>query len=365
MSEQALLPTLSTAAEAQTVHLERARQALQEARSVGELKRIRDQAEAVRVYARQRRLGRDLVQGAAAIKLWAEWRIGEISRDLPKAHPGRVSDLVTDSVTKCQLLQAAGIHPSRAAEYERLARIDEEVFGHYLREMEASSREPTSSGVLTIAVEIADLPVETQRDAIQRVIDKRAATIRTAIRQIQGDWPAAPDLPAGQYAVIVADPPWAYSNTRDIPSQRGTTPYAPMTQADICALPVSDLAGADCVLWLWTTNAHMPDAFQVLAEWGFTHKTILTWVKNRIGLGRWLRGQTEHCLLAVRGKPAVRLTNQPTVLMAPVREHSRKPDEFYALVDELCIGSKVELFARETRPGWDGWGHERELFDAG
>lgn len=86
-------------------------------------------------------------------------------------------------------------------------------------------------------------------------------------------------------------------------------------------------------------------------------------MKPKIGVGEWLRGQTEHVILAVRGKPTVLLTNESTVLTAPTREHSRKPEEFFALVERLCPGSKVELFAREQRPGWSAWGAETTKFE--
>ena len=137
-----------------------------------------------------------------------------------------------------------------------------------------------------------------------------------------------------------------------------------MSAEELCALPVASLAHDDCALWLWTTNAFMRQAYMCLDAWGFTEKTILTWVKQKMGTGDWLRGQTEHAVLAVRGNPVVRLTNQTTVLNAPTREHSRKPDEFYALVDALCPGSKLEMFAREGREGWQRWGAEAEKFDA-
>jgi N6-adenosine-specific RNA methylase IME4 len=128
---------------------------------------------------------------------------------------------------------------------------------------------------------------------------------------------------------------------------------------EIRTLPVASLAHDDAILWLWTTNAHMRDAFSVLGGWGFQHKTILTWVKNKIGVGDWLRGQSEHCLLAVRGKPTVQLTSQTTVLQAPAGAHSAKPDAFYALVEALCPAPRYcELFQRKPRPNWDGHGDE-------
>jgi N6-adenosine-specific RNA methylase IME4 len=145
-------------------------------------------------------------------------------------------------------------------------------------------------------------------------------------------------------------------------TQRGACPYPGMTLDEIKAYPVPHLAHDDCILWLWTTNAHMRDAFGVLDAWGFEQKTILTWVKDKMGTGDWLRGQTEHCLLAVRGKPTITLKSQTTVIHALLREHSRKPEEFYALVESLCPGSKVELFARTQREGWTAHGSDLGLF---
>lgn len=165
-------------------------------------------------------------------------------------------------------------------------------------------------------------------------------------------------LPTGPFRVIVADPPWRYDGRADDLSHRSANPYPDMSTPEIMAMPVRDMAHDDSILWLWTTNAFMEHAFGIAREWGFEPRTILTWAKDRMGTGDWLRGQTEHCLLAVRGKPTVLLTNQTTLLRAPLREHSRKPDEFYALVEALCPGSKVELFAREARPGWALWGAE-------
>jgi N6-adenosine-specific RNA methylase IME4 len=169
-----------------------------------------------------------------------------------------------------------------------------------------------------------------------------------------------PPLPTGPFRVLVVDPPWEYEQSSSDPSHRSTCPYPGMTVSEVERLPVESLAADDCVLWLWTTNAYMREAHEIADGWGFRVKTILTWVKDRIGCGNWLRGQTEHCLLCVKGKPTVTLTNQSTVLNAARRDHSRKPEEFYALVDTLCPGSKCELFARHPREGWTQWGNEME-----
>jgi N6-adenosine-specific RNA methylase IME4 len=168
-----------------------------------------------------------------------------------------------------------------------------------------------------------------------------------------------PPIPNGPHRVIVADPPWAARVRIDDPSRRGTSPYPTMSVEQICALPVRSIAHDDSILWLWTTNGDMRNAFTVLDSWGFEQKTILTWVKDRMGTGEWLRGQTEHCLMATRGRPIVHLTNQTTVLHAPAGRHSEKPDEFYKLVERLSPAPQYcELFARRQRIGWDCHGDE-------
>jgi N6-adenosine-specific RNA methylase IME4 len=126
-------------------------------------------------------------------------------------------------------------------------------------------------------------------------------------------------------------------------------------------LPAAD----DCVLWLWTTHKFMRDSFTLLDGWGFKDKMIVTWVKDRMGLGSWLRSQSEFCIMAVRGRPVISLTNQTTVLNGKMREHSRKPDEFYRMVDSLCHGRKLDFFSREHRDGWAQYGNDPEKFSKG
>ncbi len=131
---------------------------------------------------------------------------------------------------------------------------------------------------------------------------------------------------------------------------------------EIKAMSVRDIAADDAVLWLWTTNAHLRVAFDVVEAWGFEYRTLLTWVKDRMGTGEWLRGQTEHCLLAVKGRPVFVSGKHTTALQAARREHSRKPEEFYALVEATCAGAKVELFSRERRDRWKSFGNDCEKF---
>jgi N6-adenosine-specific RNA methylase IME4 len=166
---------------------------------------------------------------------------------------------------------------------------------------------------------------------------------------------STPELPTGPFQVIVADPPWRYDSGNSLP-------YPTMDIEEIKAMPVEEIADKNAILWLWTTNAHLRVAFDVVEAWGFEYKTLLTWVKDRMGTGEWLRGRTEHCLLAVRGKPIFLNGNHTTVVEAARREHSRKPEEFYTLVKATCAGSRVELFCRQRRAGWCSFGNEPAKF---
>lgn len=262
--------------------------------------------------------------------------------------------------------------PSQAAAASRLSTSERSV--RHAREVLDRGSEDVVKAVergelaVSAAAELTKLPEEKQR-AVLAKSNGKPGNVRALVKQVEKAEVAKqleaepPPMPAGPFRVIVSDPPWAYEKRAGDATHRGDLPYPSMSIDEICALDVGSRAHPDgCVLWLWTTNAFMRDAFVVLDAWGFREKTILTWVKNRIGLGDWLRGQTEHCIMAVRGNPTITLTNQTTKLDGLVREHSRKPDEFYALVEALCPGSKVEMFCRTPREGWAVWGAETQKF---
>jgi N6-adenosine-specific RNA methylase IME4 len=166
-----------------------------------------------------------------------------------------------------------------------------------------------------------------------------------------------------RYPLIYVDPVWHFQNYGEATGLHGAAAehYPTMLTAEICALPVGDVATADAVLFLWTTNPHLPDALQVLGAWGFMYKTNIVWVKDKAGLGFFVRGQHELLIIATRGDfpaplPAAR---PPSVITAARREHSRKPDEVYELIERMYPSlPKIELFARHARPGWDTWGNQ-------
>jgi N6-adenosine-specific RNA methylase IME4 len=136
-----------------------------------------------------------------------------------------------------------------------------------------------------------------------------------------------------------------------------------MTTERICALPVPSLATPDAVLFLWAPAPLLNDALNVMAAWGFGYTTNMVWVKDKIGVGHWVRNQHELLLIGRRGEfPTPEPANRPcSVIEAPRREHRRKPDEAYELIERMYSElPKIELFARHARAGWAAWGNEVE-----
>ncbi len=155
----------------------------------------------------------------------------------------------------------------------------------------------------------------------------------------------------GKYRTLVIDPPWDYEWLSL--AGRAAPGYATMTQDELKALDVS--AWADdpfCHLYLWTTNNFMTRAVDLMAHWGFDHKTVLTWVKPRWGLGSYFRNSTEHVLFGERGHHSTRVDNIATHFEAPVGEHSEKPDIFYDIAERASFPPYGEVFQRRTREQW-------------
>ena len=209
------------------------------------------------------------------------------------------------------------------------------------------------------------------------------------------------NFPEGPFGAILADPPWRFATfsakgrdrcpdgpvsakaARNL--QRQNSPekhYATMPLEDIKALPVASVAAKDCVLLMWAVDPMLPQALEVGAAWGFTYKTVgFVWAKERrvtstrgddqeddnhkrfpMGTGYWTRANPELCLLFTRGKPKRVSASVRKLLVAPRREHSRKPDETHERVQQLVAGPYLEMFAREPRPGWSVWGNQTTKF---
>lgn len=205
------------------------------------------------------------------------------------------------------------------------------------------------------------------------------------------------NLPQQHFQLIYADCPWRFKTWSakgrdrcpDAPisraRQRENNParhYQTMDVDSLQSLPVKDLAAKDCILLLWAVDSMIPEALALGAAWGFTYKTVgFYWAKMRregstrhllhdepahklfpIGTGYWTRANPEQCLLFTRGKPKRKSAAVRKLVMSPRREHSRKPDEIYDRIEQLCDGPYLELFARTQRPGWSSWGNEVDKF---
>ncbi len=175
-----------------------------------------------------------------------------------------------------------------------------------------------------------------------------------------------------RFQTVLADPPWRFTNRtgKVAPEHRRLARYGTMATADICALPIAELTNTPAHLYLWVPNALLPEGLSVMQAWGFEYKSNIVWHKIRKdggsdgrGVGFYFRNVTELLLFGVRGKNARTEApgrSQVNYLSSRKREHSRKPDEQYDLIESCSKGPFLELFARGTRPGWTYWGNQAD-----
>lgn len=197
------------------------------------------------------------------------------------------------------------------------------------------------------------------------------------------DWPFG-DLQPRHYAALLVDPPWHFKartalQTANWRSRRDAEKhYGVLDSIDIAAMPVGELAAKDAHLFLWTTGPCLFQAFGIIEAWGFRYSSVaFTWIKLKrghnplqlrflptaeadlhVGLGLTTRKNAEFCLLGRRGSPRRNAKDVREIIMTPVRQHSRKPDEAAARIEQYCDGPYAELFAREHRSGWACWGDQ-------
>lgn len=194
----------------------------------------------------------------------------------------------------------------------------------------------------------------------------RATPLRADAFQVGAD--PLPET-AGGWATVYADPPWRFANRtgKVAPEHRRLDRYDTMSTSDICALPVESTAADNAHLYLWVPNALLPDGLKVMHDWGFRYVSNLVWAKRRKdggpdgrGVGFYFRNVTELVLFGVRGSMRTLDAGRRQVNMVETRkrEHSRKPDEMYEVIEACSPGPYLELFARYPREGWTVWGAE-------
>jgi N6-adenosine-specific RNA methylase IME4 len=213
-----------------------------------------------------------------------------------------------------------------------------------------------STGEVSINQAYQEIKKEEKKQERIQVIQKQIEDIEQGL---------LPEL-KGLYEVVSIDPPWPYEGESksitsfDSVGRRVANPYPEMSIDEIKAieLPLAN----DSVVLLWTTHKFLPDSFEILKKWGLEYKATLVWNKEKIGMGVWFRMQCEFCLVAIKGKPYWSNTEYRDIISEPRREHSRKPDSFFTMIEKITIGRRLEYFSREKREGWEVFGNDVNKF---
>lgn len=322
--------------------MRRARAELDSARTIGEIKDIRDKAETLRSYARAADYSREITNLCAEVKLRAERKAGALLAVVVPHDGGRPPRKNTDTVSAFPTLVELGIADTkeaaqqRSARWQRSAAIPDEVFEDYVAAVHADTS-GTEDVITTTGLRM------------------HAARLREPAPVTE-----PVPLPDGTYACIVADPPWPMKliEREQRPDQGRATPYPVMDLEAIGALPVPDLAADDAHLYLWVTHRFLPAGLAVAERWGFGYQCLMTWRKNTgITPFSWMY-DTEHVIFARRGNLPLTRNGLRLSFDAPVTGHSAKPDVFYERVAAASPGPRLEMFARRSREGFTVWGNE-------
>lgn len=208
-------------------------------------------------------------------------------------------------------------------------------------------------------VEVASLEPNEQEYWLEKAESEgmSKSTLRQAVKHAKLLLNPSP-MPEGKYSVIYADPPWRYDNSGF--EESAEDQYPTMELQDIAELPVGDLCTDETVLFLWATNPLLPEALYILEAWGFEYKTNMAWIKDRgRGKGWFLKSKHELLLIGVR-QDTPHPIERPDSCFEAARGsvHSHKPEIAYQIIESMYPGNKLELFARNSREGWDLWGNE-------
>jgi N6-adenosine-specific RNA methylase IME4 len=342
------------------VRYDAACRALSEARQVDEVKDIRDVAVAMAAYARQAK-NKELEADAVELRMRATRKLDQLRQAQKESvglatggeHGGRagIDGLRKNPSNARPTLASQGIDKNLAQQARLLGAMDDAAFERKVTEARASA-----SRVFRRAVREVEIAQEREERREKTFKGGNVADLSTLI---------ASGYRAG---AIAADPPWPFQTYSERSAHAATEHYETMTLDAIKALPVARLAAPDCALFLWVTWPNLAMWHEVIEAWGFHYSGLgFDWIKLKPageglhwGNGYGTRANPEPCLLAKRGKPLRLDQGVHSVIIAPVMEHSRKPDEAYRRIERLYGGPYLELFARRPREGWTTWGNEIE-----
>jgi len=312
-----------------------ARKALMEAKTLDEIKKIKDIAVAVKAYTIAKGLGIEMKNEASEIEIRAIREMGKLIREKQEAkeiarqdHGGaNIKNGVPDGNTVITLPEI-GITRKESSTSKNLASIPDEKFEVILNEIIEDKKPLTKTSVLrNIARE------------------KTSSNIR---------------MPQGKYRIIYADPPWKYSDKKEYrPEGAAENHYPVMSIKELCEFKIPGTED-NAVLFLWTTSPLLEDSFKVINAWGFKYKSSFVWDKMKHNMGHYNSVRHEFLLIATKGSclPDVKKLYDSVVSIERT-EHSEKPEYFRKLIDNLYIkGNRIELFAREKAENWDSYGNE-------
>ena len=324
--------------------LDNASRAIAEAKSVGEVKDIRDKAESVRAYLKQRGASFEAQQAAAEVKIRAERKIGAIlSENLQQGRPSK-----KHSTMECFYLSDIGLTGQQSHRYQLIASLSNDDFEQFISGMKEAQQELSSAMAYRLGKRANDTA--------------RASETIAAETEANGKQYGATDLQGFvddglKFATIYADPPWQYENqgTRAATSRH----YSTMTVDQLCEMPIAELAAEQSHLYLWTTNGFLFDSKRVIEAWGFEFKSCFVWVKPQMGIGNYWRLSHEFLLLGTRGglvvPPSCRVKSWMEI---PRGKHSAKPDAFRHMIEKMSPGPRLEMFCRRAMKGWTVFGDQ-------
>lgn len=343
---------------------DRARAALAEATRIDQVLPVLAEIEHVKLYARQI-ADRELLADATVYQMKAERRLGEViaaAKEAGHFKQGKRSARKSESeLSPRATLEEVGVDRKLSVRAQRAASISERAHAAMLERRRQAVLAGAAIVIDPIAAELKE-----QQDA-KRKADHAARTFTggkiSDLHRLIED--------GAKFASILADPPWHFVARSDKGEARSAAQHYTTDREwhDIIALPVAQLAADDAVLFLWMVDWCPKLALEVIEAWGFAHKTTaFTWAKQNesgegwhMGQGYWTRANPEDCWLATRGSPKRIHADVRQLIVHPVMEHSRKPDEIHDRIERLVGGPYLELYARRERARWITWGNEIEF----